>query len=54
MTTPSQSVEIFRVKCGAKTPSIDIEAVTVKNGCPTSRSTGTECGAKNFRIGVLP
>ena len=32
MTNPSQSVEIFCVKCKARTGSRDIEAVTMKNG----------------------
>ena len=32
MTTPSEAVEIFCVKCKAKTASRDIEAVTMKNG----------------------
>ncbi len=42
MTTPSQSVEIFCVKCRAKTVYTDIEAVTIKNGRPATRSTGLE------------
>ena len=50
MTTPSEAVEIYCVKC---TPSKDIEAVTMKNGRPATRSTCTECGTKKFRIGVL-
>ena len=52
-TTPS-SAEIYCVKCRAKTGSKDIEAVTMKNGRPATRSTCTECGTKKFRIGVLP
>ena len=54
MTIPSQSVEIYCVKCKAKTPSKDIEAVTMKNGRPATRSTCVNCGTKKFRIGVLP
>ena len=54
MTTSSQSVAIYCVKCRAKTPSRDIEAVTMKNGRPATRSVCTECGTKKFRIGVLP
>ena len=53
MTTPSENVEIYRVKCKAKTPSRDIEAITMKNGRPATRSTCTDCGTKKFRIGVL-
>ena len=30
MTTPSEAVEVFCVKCKAKTGSKDIEAVTMK------------------------
>ena len=38
MTTPSEAVEIYCVKCKAKTASEDIEAVTMKNGRPATRS----------------
>ena len=54
MSTPSASVEIYCVKCKAKTASQDIEAVTMKNGRPATRSVCVECGTKKFRIGVLP
>ena len=54
MTTPSQAVEIYRVKCKARTASRDIEAVTMKNGRPATRSVCVKCGARKFRIGVLP
>ena len=54
MTTPSQTIEIYCVKCKAKTASKDIEAVTMKNGRPATRSTRVDCGTKKFRIGVLP
>ena len=37
MTTPSEAVEIYCVKCKG-TGSKDIEAVTVKNGRPATRS----------------
>ena len=37
-----------------KTASRDIEAVTMKNGRPDTRSVCVECGTKKFRIGVLP
>ena len=54
MTTPSQAVEIYCVKCKAKTASHNVEAVTMKNGRPATRSTCVECGTKKFRIGILP
>ena len=54
MTTPSQTIEIYCVKCKDKTASKDIEAVTMKNGRPATRSTCVDCGTKKFRIGVLP
>ena len=54
MTTPAGAVEIYCVKCKAKTPSRDIEAVTMKNGRAATRSTCTDCGTKKFRIGALP
>ena len=54
MITPSEAVEIYCVKCKAKTASRDIEAVTMKNGRPATRSVCVECGTRKFRIGVLP
>ena len=54
MTTPSEAVEIYCVKCKAKTDSKDIEAVTMKNGRAPARATCVDCGTKKFRIGVLP
>ena len=54
MTTPSEAVEIYCVKCKAKTASRDVEAVTMKNGRAATRSICAECGTKKFRIGVLP
>ena len=52
--TPSEPVEIYCVKCKARTGSRDIEAVTMKNGRPATRAICVECGTKKFRIGVLP
>ena len=54
MTTPSEVVQIFCVKCKTKTVSKDIEAVTMKNGRAATRSICTDCGTRKFRIGVLP
>ncbi len=54
MTTPSDTVEIYCVKCKAKTGSKDIEAVTMKNGRAATRAVCVECGTRKFRIGGLP
>ena len=54
MTTPSEAVEIYCIKCKAKTASRDIDAVTMKNGRPATRSICVACGTRKFRIGVLP
>ena len=50
MTTPSEPVEIYCLKCKARTGSKDIEIVTMKNGRPASRSVCVECGTKKFRL----
>ena len=52
MTTPSEAVAIYCVKCKAKTASRDIEAVTMKNGRPATRSICVECGTRKFLIGI--
>ena len=54
MTAQSEPVEIYCVKCKARTGSKDVEAVTMKNGRAATRSVCVECGTKKFRIGVLP
>ena len=54
MTTPSEPIEIYCVKCKIRTGSKDIEAVTMKNGRPATSSICVECGTRKFRIGVLP
>ena len=54
MTSPSEAVEIYCVKCKAKTASRDIEAVIMKNGRVAARATCVDSGTKKFRIGVLP
>ena len=53
MTTPCEAVEIFCLKCKAKTASRDIETLTMKNGRSATRSICVDCGTKKFRIGVL-
>ena len=54
MTTSSKPVEIYCVKCKARTESKDIKAVTMKNGRAATRSVCVDCGTEKFRIGVLP
>ena len=54
MSTPAGAVEIYCVKCKARTASQDIEAVTMKNGRAATRSVCVDCGTEKFRIGVLP
>ena len=53
MTTPSQSIEIYCFKCKAKTGSKDVEAITMKNDRPATRSTCVYCGTRKFRTGRL-
>ena len=53
MTTPSEAVEIYCVKCKAKTASRDIEAVTMKNGRAAAQAKKT-ChwgGVKLYHLG---
>ena len=54
MTTPSDAVEIYCVKCKAKTASRDIEAATMKNGRAATRCVRVEYGTRKFSLGVLP
>ena len=51
MTT---QVQIFCVKCKAKTDSSDVQGVTMKNGRPATQAICTICGTKKFRIGAMP
>ena len=51
MTT--QQIEIYCVKCKAKTASRDVTNVTMKNGRPAMQGLCTECGTKKFRIGAV-
>ena len=53
MSTPPETVEIYCVKCRARTLSRHITPVTMKNGCPATRSTCVDCGATKFRIGAI-
>ena len=52
MSTPSDATEIYCLKCRAKTPSRDVERVTMKNGRPALRAVCVECGTGKYRIGA--
>ena len=49
MTT--STVQIYCVKCKAKTDNVNAERVTMKNGHPATRAQCATCGTKKFRIG---
>ena len=51
MTT---SLQIYCVKCKAKTDSKDVQGVTMKNGRPATQAICPICGTKKFRIGATP
>ena len=51
MATPPESVEIYCLKCRAKTSSRDVEEVTLKNGRPALRAVCTVWGTGKYRIG---
>ena len=53
MSTPSEAVDIYCLKCKARTLSRNITPITMKNGRPATRSTCVECGALKFRIGAI-
>ena len=46
-----ESVEIYCLKCRAKTASRDVEQVTMKNGRPALRAVCSVCGTGKYRIG---
>ena len=50
MATPPESVEIYCMKCRAKTGSRDVEQVAMKNGRPALRVCSV-CGTGKYRIG---
>ena len=52
MSTPSETVEIYCVKCKAKTDSQDVQGVIMKNGRPATQAICAVCGTKKFRIGA--
>jgi RNase P subunit RPR2 len=51
MSTPSESAEIYCLKCRAKTQSSDVESVVMKNGRPALKAVCAECGTGKYRIG---
>ena len=51
MVTPLESVEIYCLRCRAKTGSQNVEQVTLKNGRPALRAVCTVCGTGKYRIG---
>ena len=51
MATSPESVEIYCLKCRAKTGSRDVEQVTMKNGRPALRAVCSVRGTGKYRIG---
>ena len=54
MTTTDNTDLIYCVKCKGKTPSVDIQRVTMKNGRGATKSKCTNCGTQKFAIGGPP
>ena len=48
------AIEIYCVKCKAKTDSSNVESVTMKNGRPATNAVCAVCGAGKYRIGATP
>ncbi len=48
------NVEIYCVKCKAKTATRDLEETTMRNGRAAVKGVCSDCGTKKFRIGALP
>ena len=53
MATSPEALEIYCLKCKAKTGSKDVQAVTLKNGRPATSAICVNCGTKKSRIGSL-
>ncbi len=51
MATSPESIEIYCLKCRAKTGSRDVEQVILKNGRPALRAVCAVCGTVKSRIG---
>ena len=54
MTTASEVVEIYCIKCKAKTASRDVEAVTMKNGRAAIRDLKYGVGLNHLPSGRFP
>ena len=50
MAAISESVEVYCLKCRAKTGSRDVEQVIMKNGRPALRAVSAVCGMGKYRI----
>lgn len=48
---PTESVEVYCLKCRSKADSRDVEQVILKNGRPALRAVCTVCGTNKYRIG---
>ncbi len=48
------SLQMYCVKCRAKTESDGVQQVVMKNGKDAVSSTCAVCGTNKFRIGKLP
>ena len=48
------AMEIYCVRCKAKTDSTNVESVTMKNGRPATKALCVVCGAGKYRIGATP
>ena len=48
------AIEIYCVKCKAKTDSSNVESVTMKNGRPATKAVCAVCGTGKYRIGTTP
>ena len=51
MARSPEFIEIYCLKCRAKTGSRDVEQVTLKNGRPALRAVCSVCGKGKSRIG---
>ncbi len=47
-------MEIYCVKCKAKTETRELVGITMKNGRDAAQGICVDCGTKKFRIGKIP
>ena len=47
-------MEIYCVKCKAKTATRDLAPTTMRNGKEAMQGICVDCGSKKFRIGKVP